>query len=336
MNCFKKSAACLSLFILCAGTARAQTLVKFATLAPEGSTWMKAMRQFTVEASSRTGGRVKFKIYAGGVSGDEKDVVRKIRLGQLQAGGFTGVGLGEIAPEARLLDTPFLFKNAKEIDHVYKALDADFRKIFESRGYVLLGWAEVGNVNIFSNIPVMKPQDLRNVKMWLWEGDPIAEAMFEALKVKPIPLSVMDVMTSLQTGMLNGVYGSPLSVIALQWFSRMKYVLSLPITNASGAAVMSKKTFDLLAKEDQKIIMELGGKHFRELTLQSRKDNEQSIAILKAKKLVFTEPAGPAVIAEFERAGQEARLSLTGKLYPKELLEKVESALKTFRAAAKK
>jgi len=263
-------------------------------------------------------------------------VVRKIRLGQLQAGGFTGVGLGEIAPEARLLDTPFLFKNAKEIDHVYKALDADFRKIFESRGYVLLGWAEVGNVNIFSNIPVMKPQDLRNVKMWLWEGDPIAEAMFEALKVKPIPLSVMDVMTSLQTGMLNGVYGSPLSVIALQWFSRMKYVLSLPITNASGAAVMSKKTFDLLAKEDQKIIMELGGKHFRELTLQSRKDNEQSIAILKAKKLVFTEPAGPAVIAEFERAGQEARLSLTGKLYPKELLEKVESALKTFRAAAKK
>jgi len=311
-------------------------MVKFATLAPEGSTWMKAMRQFTVEASSRTGGRVKFKIYAGGVSGDEKDVVRKIRLGQLQAGGFTGVGLGEIAPEARLLDTPFLFKNAKEIDHVYKALDADFRKIFESRGYVLLGWAEVGNVNIFSNIPVMKPQDLRNVKMWLWEGDPIAEAMFEALKVKPIPLSVMDVMTSLQTGMLNGVYGSPLSVIALQWFSRMKYVLSLPITNASGAAVMSKKTFDLLAKEDQKIIMELGGKHFRELTLQSRKDNEQSIAILKAKKLVFTEPAGPAVIAEFERAGQEARLSLTGKLYPKELLEKVESALKTFRAAAKK
>jgi|SRR3989338_2503197 len=336
MNCFKKYAACLSLSILCAGTAGAQTMVKFATLAPEGSTWMKAMRQFTVEASSRTGGRVKFKIYAGGVSGDEKDVVRKIRLGQLQAGGFTGVGLGEIAPEARLLDTPFLFKNAKEIDHVYKALDADFRKIFESRGYVLLGWAEVGNVNIFSNIPVMKPQDLRNVKMWLWEGDPIAEAMFEALKVKPIPLSVMDVMTSLQTGMLNGVYGSPLSVIALQWFSRMKYVLSLPITNASGAAVMSKKTFDLLAKEDQKIIMELGGKHFRELTLQSRKDNEQSIAILKAKKLVFTEPAGPAVIAEFERAGQEARLSLTGKLYPKELLEKVESALKTFRAAAKK
>ncbi|HAU89532.1 MAG TPA: ABC transporter substrate-binding protein, partial [Elusimicrobia bacterium] len=219
--------------------AAAQTVVKFATLAPDGSTWMKAMRKFTDETTAKTGGRVKFKIYAGGVSGEDKDVVRKIRLGQLQAGGFTGVGIGEVAPEARLLDTPFLFKSAGEIDHVYKTLDTDFRKIFESHGYVLLGWAEVGNVNIFSNTPVTKPEDLRNVKMWLWEGDPIAEATFQALHIKPIPLSITDVMTSLQTGMINGVYGSPLSVIALQWFARMKYVFALPLTNASGAVLIS-------------------------------------------------------------------------------------------------
>ncbi len=334
---FSKKLVPLAVFALalCAGAAHAQTTVKFATLAPEGSTWMKAMRLFAEETSARTAGRVKFKIYPGGVSGDEKDVVRKIRLGQLQAGGFTGVGLGEIAPEARLLDTPFLFKNAKEIDHVYKTFDADFRKIFESRGYVLLGWAEVGNVNIFSNAPVTRPEDLKGFKMWLWEGDPIAEAMFAALKVRPIPLSVMDVMTSLQTGMLNAVYGSPLSVIALQWFARMKYVFSLPITNASGAAVMSKKTFDALSQEDRKTVMELGEKHFRALTLASRKDNEQSIGILKTKKLQFTDPAGPAVVAEFERAGEEARLSLVGKLYSRDLLEKVEGSLKTFRAAKK-
>ncbi|MDO8804334.1 MAG: TRAP transporter substrate-binding protein DctP [Elusimicrobiota bacterium] len=315
---------------------QAQTVVKFATLAPDGSTWMKAMRQFAEETSAKTAGRVKFKIYPGGISGDDKDVVRKIRLGQLQAGGFTGLGIGEIAPEARLLDTPFLFKNVREIDYIYKSLDADFRKIFESRGYVLLGWAEVGNVNIFSNAPITRPEDLKNMKMWLWEGDPIAEAMFAALKVKPIPLSVMDVMSSLQTGMLNGVYGSPLSVIALQWFARMKYVFSLPITNASGAALISKKTFDALSREDQKALLELGEKHFRALTLASRKDNEQSIAVLKAKKLVFTDPAGPAVVAQFERAGEEARLSLVGKLYSRELLDKVEAALKAFRAGGKK
>lgn len=316
-------------------SAAAQTVVKFATLAPEGSTWMKAMRRFTEETTARTAGRVKFKIYAGGVSGDEKDVVRKIRLGQLQAGGFTGVGIGEMAPEARLLDTPFLFKNPKEIDYVYKTFDADFRKVFHNRGYVLLGWAEVGNVNIFSTTPVTKPEDLRNVKMWSWEGDPIAEATFAALKIKPIPLSITDVMTSLQTGMINGVYGSPLSVIALQWFARMKYVFALPLANASGAVVISKKAFDAVSKEDQQVMLELGEKHFRALTLQSRKENEQSVGILKAKKLVFTEPAGPEVTVALEKAGEEARRALVGKLYSKELLEKVEASLKAFRAAKK-
>jgi len=316
--------------------AAAQTVVKFATLAPEGSTWMKAMRQFTEETTARTGGRVKFKIYAGGVSGDEKDVVRKIRLGQLHAGGFTGLGIGEVAPEARLLDTPFLFKNSAEIDHIYQALDADFRKFFENRGYVLLGWAEVGTVNVFSNTPVTKPEDLRNVKMWIWEGDPIAEATFQALHIKPIPLSITDVMTSLQTGMINGVYGSPLSVIALQWFARMKYVFSLPLTNASGAVLISKKSFDTLSAEDQKVMLELGEKHLRALTLKSRKENEESVGILKKKGLIFTDPATPSVITDLEAAGQAARVSLVGKLYSRELLEKVEKELREFRAPKKK
>lgn len=316
--------------------ASAQTVVKFATLAPEGSTWMKAMRQFTKETTARTDGRVKFKIYAGGVSGDEKDVVRKIRLGQLHAGGFTGLGIGEMAPEVRLLDTPFLFKNADEIDHIYKALDADFRKFFDNRGYVLLGWAEVGTVNVFSNSPVTKPEDLRNVKMWIWEGDPIAEATFQALHIRPIPLSITDVMTSLQTGMINGVYGSPLSVIALQWFARMKYVFSLPLTNASGAVLISKKSFDTLSNEDQKTMLELGEKHMRALTLKSRKENEESVGILKKKGLIFTDPASPSVITDLEAAGQAARVSLVGKLYSRELLEKVEKELKEFRAPKKK
>ena len=336
MNYSRKIAAAVLFAALTLPSAlRAETMVKFATLAPDGSTWMKAMKEFTVEASSLTAGRVKFKIYAGGVSGDEKDVVRKIRLGQLQAGGFSGVGIGEIAPEARLLDTPFLFKNDREIDHIYKTLDPDFRKIFEERGYVLIGWAEVGNVNVFSTKPVTRVADLKNIKMWIWEGDPIAEATFKALGVSPIPLSITDVMTSLQTGMIDGVYGSPLSVIALQWFSRMKYVFALPLTNASGAVLISKKVFDRLSPEDQKVMLELGDKYFRKLTLQSRRDNAESINILKKKKLVFTEPAGPEVVKELEKDGEEARQALVGKLYPKELLDKVEGALKAFRSGKK-
>jgi TRAP-type C4-dicarboxylate transport system substrate-binding protein len=170
--------------------------------------------------------------------------------------------------------------------------------------------------------------------MWIWEGDPIAEATFAALNIKPIPLSITDVQTSLQTGMINGVYGSPLSVMAMQWHTRMKYVFSLPLTNAEGAVVISKKTFDSLSKEDQKVMTDLGEKYFRALTLQSRKDNDTSVQLLR-KKLTFTDPAGPAVVTELEKAGEDARHALVGKLYTQELLTKVENALKTFRAAKK-
>ena len=343
MNCFKKPGhrvkefsvllATLLVFGIC--PLKAQTVIKFSTLAPDGSTWMKVMKQFSAELSSATQGRVKFKFYAGGVSGDEKDVARKIRLGQLHAAGFTGVGLGEIAPEIRVLDTPFLFKTPDEIDHIYKAFDADFRKIFESRGYILLGWAEVGNVYLFSNSPVTKPEDLKTVKMWIWEGDPIAEATFSALKINPIPLSITDVMTSLQTGMINGIYASPLSVLALQWHTKMKYAFSLPIANASGAVVISKKIFDTLSKEDRKALTGIADRQLRNLNAASRQDNEKSITTLKKEKITFTAPASPEVVSSFEKMGAEARLALAGRLYPKELLDKIETALNRLRMKKK-
>lgn len=304
--------------------------IKFATQAPEGTAWMNSMRSFAKDVEEKTEGRVKFKIYAGGTQGDEKDVVRKMRLGQLHGAGMTGVGIGEIAPSVRILDTPFLFKNSKEIDHIYEVMDKDFRKIFEEKGYVLLGWAEVGIVTIFSNEPITKKEDFKKVKMWLWEGDPAAEAAFTALDIKPIPLSITDVMSSLQTGMINAVYNSPLAAMAMQWNTKMKYMLTLPLTTSAGAVVISKKTFDSLEDADQKVLLEEGAKQFRQLTEQSRKDNAESLGLLK-KDLTFTMPENAAAIKAFEEAGEKARISLTGKLYSKELLDKVQSELKTFR-----
>jgi len=321
--------------LLLAAPAGAQTVIKFATLAPEGSAWMNVMKKFADEVKQKTAGRVKFRMYPGGVQGDEKDVVRKIRIGQLHAGGFTGVGIGEIAPAARILDTPFLFKNAPEIDYVYGALDAEFRKMFEEAGYVLLGWAEVGDVLILSNSPVKKPEDLKAVKMWMWEGDPTAEAAFTALGIKPIPLSITDVMTSLQTGMIDGIYGSPLAVLAMQWHTRMKYALSLPLTNASGAVLLSKKVFASLSKEDQAALLKAGDSYFRELTRISRSDNAKSADLLKKAGIKFTDSEGKSIVGEFEKAGEAARNALAGKLYPQEMLDRIEKALADFRRPKK-
>jgi len=306
-------------------------IIKFASLTPEGTTWVKSMDGYTREVSEKTEGRVGFRTYWGGKMGDEKDVVRKIRNNQLQAGGFTGVGIGEIAPEIRILDTPALFKNTGEIDYVYKAMDADFKAVFEKKGFVLLGWSEVGSVNIFSESPVTKLEDLKNIKMWTWEGDPVAEETFESLGIKPISLSITDVMTSLQTGMVNGVYASPLSVMAMQWDGKMKYMFGQPLTYSFGAVLISRKAFDKIPPEDQKIMLDLGEKYFTDLNSKVRKDNEESVKLL-AKKLTVTKPAGKEVVTALEKAGNTARMELIGKLYPQEFLDKLNKTLSDFRA----
>ncbi|MFA5160779.1 MAG: TRAP transporter substrate-binding protein DctP [Elusimicrobiales bacterium] len=332
MTCFKIALIAAALAV----PAQAQTVIKFATLAPEGSTWMKEMGGFAADAEKATAGRVKFRMYAGGVQGDEKDVLRKIRLGQLHAGGFTGVGIGEAAPKLRVMDSPFLFKSSAEVDYINKLYDAEFRKYLEDGGFVLLGWADVGFVHMFTNEPVRAPEDLKKTKMWIWEGDPIAAAAFKAMNVSPVPLSITDVMTSLQTGLINGVYGSPLSVVALQWFLRVKYMFALPIANAAGAVLVSKKAFDRLSPEDKKTLLELGARHFAQLTEQSRRDNKSAEATLKKQKIAITEPAGPEVVARFEAMGLEARKSLAGRLYPAELLERIEKSLAERRKPAAK
>ena len=144
--------------------------IKFATVAPEGTTWMNTMHEFDAAVRKESGGRLGFKIYAGGVQGEDKDVMRRIRLGQIHSAGITGFGIGEISSSLRILDAPFLFRNHAEVDYLHKKFDGEFDKEFERNGFILLGWAEVGFAYVFTNIPVRKPEDLEGTKMWVWEG----------------------------------------------------------------------------------------------------------------------------------------------------------------------
>jgi len=307
-----------------------QYLVKFATLAPEGSTPTKVMRDFDKAIREQSGGRLGFKIYAGGVAGDEKDVVRKIKLGQYSAAGFTGVGINEIAKKVRILDAPFLFKNHDEVDFIVNKFDKEFQQAIEEGGFVLLGWAEVGLVYIYSDRPVGSAEDLKKTKIWMWEGDPIAEAAFQAIGVSPIPLSITDVSTSLQTGMVNTVYVPPYELVALSWFTRVKFMMGLPLANSEGAVLISKKVFDAMPKDIQDILVTNGRKYFRQLTLASRDENEKSIATLKEKGFTVITPT-KEVTAQFESTGKKARQLLVGKLFSQELLDQVESSLRTYR-----
>ena len=307
-----------------------QYTIKFATIAPEGSTWMNVMREYDAAVRKESGGRLGFKIYPGNVQGDEKTVIRKIRVGQLQSAGFTGVGIGEIAPKVRILDTPFLVRNEQEVDFLYREFGREFEQAFEDGGYVLLGWAEVGFVYVFTSTPVRTSEDLKGIKMWTWEGDPIAETAFRALGINPIPLSFVDVMTSLQTGLIDAFYTTPYAAIMLQWYTRVKYMVDVPLADAAGAVLISKKYYDQLPQDLQEILLRNGRLHISKLIRLGRKDNNEAIKEL-AKRGITILPVNEKDLQEYVEVGRQARRNLVGKLYSEDFLNRVEQALAEFR-----
>lgn len=302
--------------------------IKFATLAPEGSTWMKEMRRLDKEVQDATGGAVAFKFYAGGVSGDEVDVIRKMRIGQVHAAGFTGVGLGEILPEIRVLDLPFLFENDKQVEHIYESMNDYFAGKFAEKGYVLLGWVPVGWVHFFSKYEIQAIDDLKKTKSWMWEGDPLVQEAYSALNIKPFPLSITDVLMALQTGMIDTVYTSPVGALALQWFSKVNFMSQIRMGNSTGAVLMTKEQYDRMSPEHRKHVSEISRKILKELVRKTQEENAKSIDVMLKSGLRSAVAPSVAEVEKFHQIGATIRQNLTGKLFPKELLDKVLSHLK--------
>jgi len=305
--------------------------IKFSTLSPEGTTWMNVLKELNDNIKKSTNNQMRFKIYGGGVLGDEMDVLRKIRFGQVHSAGFTGVGLGEILPELRVLELPYLFKNYSEIDYITEKFFDHFAEAFVKKGFILLGWAEVGFVHIFTKTPIKNFNDIKKLnRMWVWEGDPLAETTFSSFGVNPVQLPVINVLTSLQTGMIDGVYASPLAAITMQWFTKVKYMMSEPMTDATGAILISKRYYDRMPEDLQKILKSKSKNYMRELIIRSREDNKKSLDVLKKNGIEIIEPSDETK-KEFERIGVEVREKLVGKLYSKEFLNEILTALKEFR-----
>lgn len=308
-------------------SAQAPNVIKFAVVAPPGSKWMESLNRMNKNLETKSGGKLKFKMFPGGVMGDEKQVVRKIRQGQLQAAGFTGMGLGEILPDVRVLELPMLFENTREIDSVTSKLEPRFTREFAEKGFELLGWAEVGFVYIFTNKPIKTMADLSGVKMWMWEGDVLAKTMFEEMKISPVPLSLENVRTSLQTGLIDAVYAPPMAVTALQWNAKVRYMLNMKLSNTIGAILIDKKSFDSLPPDQQKLLKSVAEASAKEIIGYSRSQNDQTIAALRKQGLQVTE-IGAAEKEQFEQASRRAGKKLIGTLYPQGLLGEVGAILK--------
>lgn len=332
MNKLVAALVCV-LTLLSANLHAAEFTLKFATLAPPGSTWMNLLEEWGETVKTRSQGRLEFKFYPGGVQGDEPDVLKKIRFGQLHGGAFTGYGIGQMYSPARVLEMPFLFENYAEIDHVRARLMPEFERGFQDHGYRLLGWMEVGFVYFFSQQPIEKFDDLKQRRIWLWQGDALGEAMFRAGKLAPVPLSITDVFTSLSTGLIDTVYCTPLASIALQWFTKTRYVADLPLTNGIGALVVSNKFFDGLPPDLQQLLAETGRETGENLITATRVDNEKSLDVLKQEGLKFVMSPEQTDRQELLRMRDEAAAELTASGYiPKELYARTTDYLQQFRA----
>ena len=328
----KLVAAFLLLLLLPAAHAEEAYVLKFATLAPQGSTWMNIISDWANKVEKESQGRLKFKLYSGGVSGDEPDVLRKIRFGQLHGGAMTGHGIGYIYSPTRVLEIPFLFRSYDEVDHVRAQLMPEIREGFHQNDFELLGWMEVGFIQLFSRTPIYSIDDMKKRRIWLWQGDPLGTAFFAASGLSPVPLPITEVFSSLSTGLIDTTIAPPLGAIALQWFTKTPYMTSMPVMDGIGGLIVSRKFFDGLPKDLQQLLRRTGEEAGTRLLVETRRDNEKSLAVLKQHGVTFTSEWKDKDSVLYDLRDRAAAMLAKDGYIPAPFYEKARKSLNDYRA----
>ncbi len=311
----------MKLLSVCAGLAFATSLttqaaaeseIRIATLAPDGSDWMKEFDKAAAETKEKTSGRVILKYFAGGQQGDERDYVRKIKLGQLDGAGVTSIGLSMIDESIRVLEVPMMFKDVGEVDYVADKMWGYFQKKFEAKGFKLNDRGEVGWIYLVSKDKIENLDQLKKAKIWQWGDDKMVGTLFSKLGLTGVPLGVPEVDSSLTSGRLTAAYGSPYATVALQWFSKVKYMTSMPMSFAIGASVVSIESTKKLSAEDQKTVLEIAKASAKKLRKVIRKANEEAKSTMTKRGIVVvTTP--PDMVAAFEKASLEVQKAMIEK-----------------------
>jgi TRAP-type C4-dicarboxylate transport system substrate-binding protein len=305
-------------------------VLKFATLAPEGSAWMKTLRRVNRELESKTGGALKIRAYPGGVMGDDQTVLRKMRINQIHMAGITGLGLGSLCRDVQVLGAPFLFRNYEEVDYVLARVTEGLEGGFQEKGYVLLGWTEIGFIYMMSNKPLASLEALRGAKVWMPEGDLVSQAVLQKAGVSPVPLGISDVLLALQTGLVDVIYSPAVGAIALQWFTKVRYITLVPLSYGLGGIVMTQKAFKGIPEDHQRVLQEILQKNMASLTTRTRRDNEEALKVMAREGIEFVQPS-PQEVAEFQQIAQEATAEMAGKVFSVEILQEINTYLNDAR-----
>lgn len=303
--------------------------LKLAVIAPKRTIWGRKLRALAKDIKTKTNGRVKFKIYYGGVQGDELNVVRKMRIGQLHGAGFMARGITRICPDSLVFSIPLIFHSDAEAIWVQKKMQDYLQKQAHQRGYEIIGWTRQGFTYCFSKDRVKDIATLRQAKPWMLESDAFCKSFFKCSRIAAIPAQVGDVMVALQSGLIHTVFAPPIGMLIMQWQSRVKYQLKLGLFYSFGAVVINAKQWNKIAKHDQQIIRKSFNKFNDEINKAIAKQNADALQVLQRKLTVVT--PSPAAVKEFHAITEKVEKDMTGKAFSREAMQLMKSYLKAYR-----
>jgi TRAP-type C4-dicarboxylate transport system substrate-binding protein len=301
--------------------------LRIATLAPRGSGWMRVFNAWNNSLREATDERLRIRFYPGGSQGDERDVVRKIRIGQLDGAAVTSTGLGLIVPSVLVLQAPGVINTYRQVDRARTALADQFDREFESQGVHLLGWGDVGLGRIFSNRAIERPQDLRQVRPWVWTDDQMFSTMLSVVGANGVRLGVPEVLPGLSTGQIDTVVASATAASALQWHTRLTHVTEQANSVLVGATIMSQERFASLPPDLQQALTETSERAHTALRRRIRRDDARYYTALTTQQ-GLTAVDTSAHQAEWDRVAEQTRGRLAGRVFPQSLLQQVIAAVR--------
>ena len=306
--------------------------LKLATLSPEGSSWMTKMREGAQRVAAATDSRVKFKFYPGGVMGNDQAVLRKIRIGQLHGGAFSGGTLAGYYPDAQIYALPLKFHSLEEVYYVRQRMDPVIQEGLEKNGFVTFGLADGGFSYVMSNQPVEEVDTFRQLKVWVPDHDKMIMEVMKGFGINPTYLPIADVRTGLQTGLIDTVAISPVGAIVLQWHTQVKYLTQLPVVYIYGILAIDGRAFGRIAPADQPVVREIMAQAWNEMDAMNREDNVKALSAIRSQGIQFVAPGPDVQAAWYELAGSvNQQIQDAGYITP-EMVKMLDAHLATYRA----
>jgi TRAP-type C4-dicarboxylate transport system substrate-binding protein len=322
------------LILPAAGTAADKPLrVNLGTLAPRGSVYHQSLQAMAEAWRQAPGGGVRLVIYPDGTQGGEADMIRLMRVGTLQAGLFTVVGLSEIEPGVSgLQGVPMLFRSLDEFEYVNDKLRPMLEKRLADKGFVVLFWVDTGWIRYFSKEPMLTPDDLKRMKVFSWAGNSDDVNILRHAGFNPVALETSDILPGLQTGLINAVSVPPIFALAGQLDTRAPHMLKLNWAPLVGACVVKKATWDKIPAEAKDALLAAAEKAGKEIRNSSRKENEEAVAAMQKRGLHVHEPS-PEQVKAWQTEAERSYPEIRGRIVPADIFDEVQRLLKEYRAA---